>query len=355
MSSFSSWGRWLVFVLIVVSALGIIIALLGGTPLVAVLFAALGLVGFATLRYQSWIKDCIQLLESGSKVIETSKGLVEYALYGAAGPVILFVHGQPGGYDQVGQLGEVAAQHGFRMISLSRPGYLRTPIDVGRSPEEQADAIAALLDAHGIFRVSVVSLSGGGPAALQFALRHLARCQALVAISAVSRPKSPPMDIVGRLLSSRLFTSNVASWLIGEAVKLRPALLAHVLVPDASSRADILSDPRKLSTLIAIAQSGIQLSAQRRAGSRNDVEQFSNMPVYLVESIHVPTLVIHGTDDEQVPYTHGLFIAQRVPGAELYSIEGGTHIVFVTHAEQVLSRLFTFLSEHGQDMLVQSK
>ena len=140
---------------------------------------------------------------------------------------------------------------------------------------------------------------------------------------------------------------------MGAAVKLRPALLAQALVPSAESQAEILSDPRKFSALVALAKAGIQLPAQRRAGNRNDEEQFASLPVFPVETIRVPTLVIHGTDDKIVPYAHGLFLAERVPGAELYAIQGGTHAIFVTHADQVYSRLFTFVAAHGKDTAVQ--
>jgi pimeloyl-ACP methyl ester carboxylesterase len=355
MASFSSWQRWLLVVGVVVSGLGAMIALLSGTPLVALFLAVLGLGGFAALRYQRWIHECTRQLEDGSQVIETSKGRVEYAVYGAAGPAIMFVHAQPGGYDQGGLLADAAVQHGFRMITISRPGYLRTPLDVGQSPVEQADAFAALLDALGIDGVAVVGLSGGGPAAVQFALRHPARCLALVAISAVSLSKNPPANFMSWILSTRLFTSNLAGWLIGASLKLRPALLAQALVPSTESQAEILSDPRKLSALFGLAQAGIRLPAQRRAGSRNDVEQFASLPVFPVETIRVPTLVIHGTADKLVPYTHGLFIAEKVPSAELYAINGGTHAIFVTHADQVLSRLFAFLSKHCKNMAVQSQ
>lgn len=319
------------------------------TPLRALFFALLGLGGFTILRYRRWLKVCTRRLEGGSTVAETSKGRVEYAALGAAGPAILFVHGQPGGYDQGELLGAAAARQGFRMITVSRPGYLRTPLDTGRSPEEQADAFAALLDALGIPQVAVVSLSGGGPAAIQFCLQHPARCLALVAIAAVSLPKDPPTNLVSRLLASRLLTSNFAGWLIGTAVRLRPDLLAQVLVPDVQSQAEVVADPQKLSALITIAQAGIQLPAQRRAGSRNDVQQFASLPVFPVEAMRVPTLVIHGTDDKLVPFTHGLFMARTVPGAELYAIEGGTHAIVVTHAGQVFSRLFAFVDEHGRD------
>lgn len=322
-------------------------------PLVVLFLAALGLGGFAALRCQRWIRDCTRRLEGGSTVIETPKGRVEYAISGAAGPVILLVHGTPGGYDQGGLLAEVAAQHGFRLIAMSRPGYLRTPLEVGRTPAAQADALAALLDALGISRAAVVGLSGGGPAAIQFALRHPGRCLALVVISAVSRPTVPRESFVAWLLSTRLFTSNQAGWLMGAAVKLQPALLVQALEPSPELQAEILSDPQKLSTLIAIAQAGIQLPAQRRAGMRNDEEQFASLPVFPVETIRVPTLVIHGTADKNVPYAHGLFIAETVPGAELCAIKGGTHSIFVTHADQVFSRLFTFVGAHGTDTTAQ--
>jgi hypothetical protein len=86
MSSFSFWQRWFLPVGVVVSALGVIIALLSRTPLVAILLAGLALAGFAALRYQRWINDSALQLEEGSKLIETSKGMVEYAVFGAAAP-----------------------------------------------------------------------------------------------------------------------------------------------------------------------------------------------------------------------------------------------------------------------------
>jgi hypothetical protein len=43
------------------------------------------------------------------------------------------------------------------------------------------------------------------------------------------------------------------------------------------------------------------------------------------------------------PYSHGLFVAEHVPRAELCDIHGGTHTILVTHNDQVFSRLFAFL------------
>jgi pimeloyl-ACP methyl ester carboxylesterase len=42
----------------------------------------------------------------------------------------------------------------YRLLAVSRPGYLGTPLSSGRDPREQADLFAALLDALGIDRVA---------------------------------------------------------------------------------------------------------------------------------------------------------------------------------------------------------
>jgi fermentation-respiration switch protein FrsA (DUF1100 family) len=42
-------------------------------------------------------------------------------------------------------------------------------------------------------------------------------------------------------------------------------------------------------------------------------------------SIHVPTVVLHGTDDEIVPFAMGEHVAGAIPGARLFRVEGGHH------------------------------
>jgi len=91
-----------------------------------------------------------------------------------------------GGYDQGASLGEPFVEAGMGSIAISRPGYLRTPISVGRTAEQQADAIAALLDALALEQVAAHGISGGGPAAIHFAARHPDRITALLLTCAVS-------------------------------------------------------------------------------------------------------------------------------------------------------------------------
>ena len=66
------------------------------------------------------------------------------------------------------------------MIAPSRPGYGRTPLSSGKTSEEAADLMAALLDELNLEKVIAFSISGGGPTALNFALRHPNRCAGCV-------------------------------------------------------------------------------------------------------------------------------------------------------------------------------
>lgn len=88
-----------------------------------------------------------------NRTTATAKGTVEYARIGE-GPVVPGIHGGPGGYDQTIFAFEWLAHAGFSLLAPSRPGYLGTPLSSGKTPDEQADLYAALLDTLGIDKVA---------------------------------------------------------------------------------------------------------------------------------------------------------------------------------------------------------
>jgi len=91
-------------------------------------------------------------------VTATVAGEIEHTDSGGPGRVLLALHGGMGGYDQSWLLARALAAdvETFRVIAVSRPGYLGTALSVGRSAEAQADALAALLD-----RLDVAKVLGG--------------------------------------------------------------------------------------------------------------------------------------------------------------------------------------------------
>jgi pimeloyl-ACP methyl ester carboxylesterase len=130
--------------------------LLGG---LIVGFALVGLGGFI-----SWRRRVLSRVLRGSEIAETAQVPVEFAIVGT-GPVILQLHGGASGYDQTLAHSWDLHKAGSTVLTPSRPGYLRTPLAAGATPEQAADALASLLDVLCIDKVGVMGTSGGGPTA----------------------------------------------------------------------------------------------------------------------------------------------------------------------------------------------
>ena len=181
----------------------------------ALIALALATIVVTYAKFWLWRADIVRELETHSTVVQTARGPVEYAAIGTGYPA-LFLHGTPGGYDQVYFATRLAIERGqpqlLRVIAPSRPGYLRTPLDVGATPEQQADAFKNLLDALHVDKVVVFGGSGGGPSALRFALQYPERCTALVLVSAITK-KLEDTPQTGLLES--FFQTEVGRWLFG--------------------------------------------------------------------------------------------------------------------------------------------
>jgi 2-hydroxy-6-oxonona-2,4-dienedioate hydrolase len=148
------------------------------------------------VKYASEIGVERARVATGSSVVETNRGTIEYADVGS-GPVFLSIHGTGGGFDQglllAKQLGIDPAT--FRIIAPSRYGYLRTPMPNGETtPAAGADAHASLLDALDIRdKVIVAGASAGALSATQFAIRYPARVSML--ILTVPANWAPPSEL----------------------------------------------------------------------------------------------------------------------------------------------------------------
>jgi pimeloyl-ACP methyl ester carboxylesterase len=274
-------------------------------------------------------------------LIATRRGSVE-CLVAGEGPAVLALHGGIGGYDQGALLAMSAiGPSGVRLVAPSRPGYLGTPLAAGASPEEQADLFAALIDALGLSDVAVIAVSGGGPSALAFALRHSGRCRALVLVSACTARLTARMPL--RFHVMRL----LARWpkllaLLGAAAR-DPERAAGRSIADPQARAALMNDPEARALFMALTLTIPDRLASRLPGTENDYRRFSSSDDYPLEQIAVPVLAVHGTGDRIVAFSHARGLADRVPGAELLAIEGGEHVCLFTHRKVIRERVRKFL------------
>lgn len=146
-------------------------------------FCSIGLYGHA----KGWQDGYFGTLYGRSWVVSTSYGDVEYyKMVGASGDGyggnILFIPSSAGGYEEALIPGMMDAylNAGLNVITMSRPGHLRTPISSGKTWAAQADLASGLLDYLGLGKVVVMSNDGGGPVAVHFAARHPDKTAALI-------------------------------------------------------------------------------------------------------------------------------------------------------------------------------
>ena len=81
---------------------------------------------------------------SGSWITQTTLGAIEQLTFGE-GPPVLLVHGVVGGADQGRALAGAYFGDGFKVVAVSRFGYVRSPLPVESSPRAQANWYAACL------------------------------------------------------------------------------------------------------------------------------------------------------------------------------------------------------------------
>jgi len=277
--------------------------------------------------------------------VATGPGMIEYAQFGA-GPAVLALHGAMGGYGQGIILARAAGPAGYRYVAPSRPGYLGTPLATGSSPSRQADACAGLLDALGMADAAVIAVSGGGPCAMEFALRHPERCRALVLISTCAGIIDTPIPWgfkLAMLLAHVPFMTAAAR----RRALADPERAARRSIPDPALRHRTLNDPVSGPLLAAMLAGTFERMTDRLPGTRNDIE-VTRSATYRLEDIAVPTLVVHGTNDPLLPYgQHALALARRIPGAELLTIDGGGHVCLFTHRSAIAERVERFLAAYS--------
>jgi pimeloyl-ACP methyl ester carboxylesterase len=296
------------------------------------------------------LKEC---LDTPAHVIGTAVGPIEYAQRGN-GPQVLIVHGTPGGYDQ-GLIGLEFASNALRLIAPSRPGYLGTPLGTGRTPAQQADALAALLDALDIDQIPVVGASGGGPSTYLLAARHPDRVSCLVQIDSICLTYPEPSWLATRV------GYGPTSLRLGQVLfdryprAVMKAMLASTSTLSAPGRAEqahgISDDPDRVALMSALTATTSRHAARRQDGLRNDFTQFADIDQLPLAGIACPTLIVHGTADKDVATTHATYAHAGIPDSELHWIPDGSHFGFwvnddaETHQDYVLNWLLAHASQ----------
>lgn len=313
-----------------------------GAASILVGLLAAGLVVLIYVAYQGDIREAREHASTGSQLVQTPCGPIEYAAVGDGEPVLI-VHGAGGGFDQGLAFGKPLVDRGFRVIAMSRFGYLRTPLPADASAAAQADAHACLLDALGIRRAAVIGASAGAPSSMQFALRHPERCRAMVLLvpaAYVPRPGSaPPMKTPAgtEFLFDTALRSDFLFW-AATRVARSTVIRAILATPPAVVAGASADEQARIDKVVA----GILPVSPRRLGLLNDAAITSSLPRYELERITTPTLVISVADDLFGTFDGARYTAEHVAGARFVGYPTGGHL-WVGHQEELMSEIAGFL------------
>jgi proline iminopeptidase len=250
-------------------------------------------------------------------------GLVELGFY-----VIRFDHRDCGlstKFDRAGKPNLVWSWLKSRLKLPLRPAY---------HLEDMADDALGVLSALGVAKAHVVGVSMGGMVGQILAARHPHRVLSLTSImSSSSRRGLPGSTLAARqALLRRPADPNDVDAIVDATVGLWQAIGSPAYpTPEKQLRRRAARALRRGYCPAGLAR---QMLAVAAAPDRSA----------LLQSIRVPTLVIHGAADPLVPPACGADTAAQVPGARFELIEGMGHDL----PAQLNERLLTLIDFHAR-------
>ena len=237
------------------------------------------------------------------------------------GVPLLFVHGGLGG----GRGSALFRQH--HMAALAQHVHViafdRRAAGLSETPTTEysfarfVEDIVALLDHLGHERVVLMGTSAGGPQVLQCALSYPERVMALVLGSTATQTVNVPPAL-----------APLVTFLGTEGLTHLQTMLAHhnaaPSVPPAEPLVPLEPFAGVLQTYLAYHLHGNPIAAR-------------------LGGIAVPTLILHGTADEEVPFVEAERLHTGLSAAALIPFPGGGHGIMVTHAEPYRQAILDFL------------
>ena len=268
-------------------------------------------------------------------IAKTAKGPIEYRLEGS-GPTIMVLNG--GHCSRDTRLShERLIEHGFSVLTPSRPGYDSTPSYVGKSAQAAADALAALLDILQIAVVDVIGISAAGPTALAFAQHHPSRTRKLILESAMTIDWDEQTKKRSRIGFGR---AEKVTWAFMHLMlKLFPKMMIKALLHDLTVLDVDEVIKRMTEDELTFIKRMLQTS-RSGTGFMNDIEHRVDNLVAITR----PVLAMYSPNDKTVSPKNARRVASEVASCELYEVPSDTHLIWIgKSANDVWQKRLSFL------------
>jgi non-heme chloroperoxidase len=268
--------------------------------------------------------------------IMTKDGTKIYYKDWGEGPVVTFSHGWPLNADAWDGQMLFLAQHGYRVVAHDRRGHGRTSqTSSGNDMDGYADDLAAVIEALDLRDATLVGHSTGGGEVTRYIGRHgTARVAKAVLLAAVpplmlktpDNPDGLPLDVLDGLRTGLL--NDRSQFYRDLALQFYGANR-----PGARVSKGILDQFWLWSMQAGLKNAYESIRAFSETDFTEDLGRFD-----------VPTLVMHGEDDQIVPvHDSARKSARLIKGAQEIYYPGAPHGVTATHQDQVNADLLAFL------------
>ncbi|MEG0880243.1 MAG: alpha/beta hydrolase [Janthinobacterium sp.] len=271
-----------------------------------------------------------------SNTLRTADGtLIHYKDWGS-GPPVVFSHGWPLSSDAWEDQMFFLASRGYRVIAHDRRGHgLSSQSWQGNDMDTYADDLATLLDALDIKGATLVGHSTGGGEVARYIGRHgEKRVAKAVLVGAV-----PPQMVKSETNPGGL-PMSVFDGIRAGVLADRSQFFKDLTVPffGANRPGNKVSQGMRDTFWLQGMQCGIK-------NAYDCIKQFSETDFTAdLKKISVPTLVVHGGDDQIVPIdASGKAAAKLIKNAKLVIYEGAPHGLPATHKDRLNEDLLAFI------------
>jgi pimeloyl-ACP methyl ester carboxylesterase len=232
---------------------------------------------------------------------------------------------------------EDAEARGIRLIGYDRPGYGGSTPHPGRSVADAAEDVALIADALGIDRLATWGISGGGPHALACAALLPQRVVAAASLASIAPYPAEGLDWFAGMGEMNITEFGLA--LEGRA-SLEPVLreeLEGILAAGPEGLAEAmrsLLSPVDEAVLTGEAAEyffeALRVGSEERLdGWIDDDLAFTEPWGFDVGQIEVPVLLWQGLEDRFVPYSHGEWLAERIPTVDAHLSRDDGHLTLL--------------------------
>jgi pimeloyl-ACP methyl ester carboxylesterase len=245
-----------------------------------------------------------------------------------------------------------AAERGIRLICYDRPGYGGSTPHAGRRVADCVADVRAICEELEITRAAMWGISGGGPHALACAALAGDLLAAVASLASLAPYNSPGLDYfaamgqenvddVALMLSDPVAARAKLEQDRQEYLSLGPSELERVLATLLSPADSAVLGGSLAEYLACAGRHGLAPGAE---GWWEDGEAFIRPWGFELSAVGVPVLLVHGREDRFVPFAHGRWLADRIPGAEAWLLERDGHLTLLANRiaqvhEWLLARL----------------